>query len=133
MAWAKCSCSRGSVGSRTVPTPVAGPVGVTTVVDGFNLAYRLDSHYRLAHHGPEVANLDGAGAEAFEFELGDGPTVVFEAENLKITVFKVDHDPVLPSVGYRFDYHDRSIVISGDTNVNWGGCAGRKRRRSNGS
>ena len=34
---------------------------------------------------------------------------------LTITAFPVDHDPVKPSVGYRFDYKGRSLVITGDT------------------
>jgi ribonuclease Z len=29
--------------------------------------------------------------------------------------FAVDHSPVSPAVGYRFDYKGRSIVVSGDT------------------
>ena len=36
-------------------------------------------------------------------------------EDLTISVFKVNHFPVEPAVGYRFDYKDRSLVISGDT------------------
>ena len=34
---------------------------------------------------------------------------------MTITAFAVDHKPVEPAVGYRFDYKDRSVVISGDT------------------
>jgi ribonuclease Z len=34
---------------------------------------------------------------------------------LKITAFRVQHSPVEPAVGYRFDYKGRTIVISGDT------------------
>ena len=30
-------------------------------------------------------------------------------------MFRVDHDPVRPAVGYRFDYRGRSVVVSGDT------------------
>ncbi len=36
-------------------------------------------------------------------------------ENVKVTAAFVDHPPVMPAFGYRFDAHDRSIVISGDT------------------
>jgi ribonuclease Z len=32
-----------------------------------------------------------------------------------ITAFRVDHAPIDPAVGYRFDYKGRSIVITGDT------------------
>lgn len=48
-------------GSRSTPTPVRGPVGTAEVVGGFNAAYRLDSTYRIAHHGTEVANPNGFG------------------------------------------------------------------------
>jgi ribonuclease BN (tRNA processing enzyme) len=41
--------------------------------------------------------------------------VVFEDENVKVTAALVDHPPVVPAFGYRFDGPDRSIVISGDT------------------
>jgi ribonuclease BN (tRNA processing enzyme) len=41
--------------------------------------------------------------------------VVMSDENVKVTAALVDHPPVVPAFGYRFDGHDRSIVISGDT------------------
>ena len=37
--------------------------------------------------------------------------------DLTVTSFQVNHDPVRPAVGYRFDYRGRSVVISGDTTV----------------
>jgi ribonuclease BN (tRNA processing enzyme) len=41
--------------------------------------------------------------------------VVMQDENVKVTAAVVHHPPVTPSLGYRFDTADRSIVISGDT------------------
>ena len=41
--------------------------------------------------------------------------MVLEEEGVKVTAFVVDHTPVEPAVGYRFDYRGRSAVISGDT------------------
>ena len=38
-----------------------------------------------------------------------------DEDDLTITAFRVDHDPIEPAVGYRFDYKDRSAVVSGDT------------------
>jgi ribonuclease Z len=43
--------------------------------------------------------------------------VVLDDRGLKITAFRVDHGPVEPAVGYRFDYKGRSVAISGDTKV----------------
>ena len=38
-----------------------------------------------------------------------------EDSGVKISAFAVDHEPVSPAVGYRFDYKGRSVVITGDT------------------
>lgn len=105
-------------GSRSEPTPIHGPVGTAEVVAGFNAAYRLDSTYRVAHHGVEVANPAGYGGVATELTLPAGPAgkaVVFEDEDLTITAIRVAHAPIEPAFGYRVDYKDRSISISGDT------------------
>lgn len=97
---------------------VFGPPGVERVVAGFTEAYALDSEYRTAHHGaallpPEVGRMDPqviAGPAA-----GAGPAVVLQEEGLTITAFAVNHKPVIPAYGYRFDYRGRSVVVSGDT------------------
>ena len=47
-------------------------------------------------------------------ELRAGGEVVRDA-NVRVTAALVDHPPVVPAFGYRFDAADRSIVISGDT------------------
>ena len=44
-----------------------------------------------------------------------GGGLILEDENVRVTATLVDHPPVVPSFGYRFDARDRSIVISGDT------------------
>ena len=100
-----------------VPLRVIGPPGVERVVAGFNEAYALDNGYRIAHHGPEVVRPSGAGmlAEPFSFGEGQDSMVVLEEDGLTVTAFLVDHTPVVPAVGYRFDYRGRSAVISGDT------------------
>src|SRR5690606_8129823 len=71
--------------------------------------------YRTAHHGEEITPPAAAGAIAMPFTLPTAPTIVFDADGLRVTAFAVDHRPVQPSVGYRFDYKGRSVVISGDT------------------
>jgi len=99
------------------PLPVVGPAGVESVVDGFDAAYRLDSGYRTAHHGEAVAPTSGSGGDARPFILpadGEDP-VVWRSGELEVRAFRVDHAPVTPAVGYRFDYRGRSLVVSGDT------------------
>ena len=104
-------------GARQQPLKVLGPDGVDQVVQGFNMAYAIDTDLRIAHHPPTIAAPDGAGAMAETIRSfdADGAATIFEAPGLKVTAFLVDHRPAAPAVGYRFDYKGRSIVISGDT------------------
>ena len=105
-------------GSNARPNRVIGPRRVEQVVEGFNIAYKLDTGYRVAHHGPAVLPPTGAGGTAIPFDLGPEPEAsvkIVDEDGVSITAFKVDHRPVVPAVGYRFDYKGRSLVISGDT------------------
>lgn len=103
--------------SHKDPAPVYGPQGVESVVQGFNDAYALDKKYRVAHHGEATMPPTGAGGVARSFALdgSDRSQVVLEQDGLTITAFAVNHAPVFPAAGYRFDYRGRSVVISGDT------------------
>jgi ribonuclease Z len=104
-------------GSKKMPLEVFGPTGVDTVVRGFDQAYALDDEYRIKHHGPEIIPPSGAGGQAkpFDFPAGKEEAIIIDEDGLKVTAFLVDHGPVKPAVGYRFDYKGRSVVISGDT------------------
>ena len=105
--------------AATSPLPVYGPTGIERVIAGFDEAYATDNGYRTAHHGPTIAPPSGAGATAMPFALpesGKGDSViVYEGDGLRVTAIRVDHGPVKPAVGYRFDYRGRSVVFSGDT------------------
>jgi ribonuclease Z len=104
-------------GNRTTPLPVTGPVGVEDIVAGFNQAYARDAIYRNKHHGDAVAPLSGRGMSARALPTPvDGKSIVaWEADGVKVSMFKVDHSPVYPAVGYLFTYKNRSVLISGDT------------------
>jgi ribonuclease Z len=109
---------RWAVGGHKDPLPVYGPEGVDQVVNGFNMAYQLDKGYRVAHHGENTIPESGSGGKPMPFKLGeaeDASVVVFEKDGFKITAFKVDHKPIEPAVGYKFEYKGKSITISGDT------------------
>ena len=95
---------------------VFGPKGVDLVTEGFEKAYQLDYQYRHDHHGNEIAPIAVAGFNPVSIDAGQN--VVLNKNSLKITVFEVSHNPIKPAFGYRFDYKDRSIVISGDTSYN---------------
>ena len=104
-------------GGHDSPMPVIGPEGIEAIVEGTNMAYAADVQYRIEHHGEETMRPSGAGGVARPFAMAeeDQQAVILDNGGLKITVFRVNHEPVHPAFGVRFDYRDRSIVISGDT------------------
>lgn len=105
------------VAGRSHKLSVYGPPGVEQVVAGFAQAYSLDTGYRVVHHGEEFMPRGAAGAIAQTVRLksDEASALVFERNGLKVTAFKVDHGPVSPAYGYRFEYRGRVVVVSGDT------------------
>ena len=99
------------------------PGGVEDVVAGLNRAYEHDDDYRSALHGLPST---GAALTAHPFGLATAAertthmaeTIGLDDGGLKITAFQVNHEPVYPAVGYRFDYKGRSVVFSRDT-IRW--------------
>jgi ribonuclease Z len=108
------------IAGRKKPLPVYGGPGVEKVVAGFNDAYALDDRYRSAHHGSQIAPIDAAPLIAAPFHIGmsegrsEQEKILVDGD-LVVTAFEVNHDPVRPAVGYRFDYKGRSIFVTGDT------------------
>ena len=104
-------------GGRDAPMPVIAPDGVTAIVDGLNAAYAADATYRIAHHGEATILPSGFGAKAQPFSIpaGQDQMLVYDRDGIRITAFPVNHKPIEPAVGYRFDYKGRSVVFSGDT------------------
>ncbi|PKB25147.1 ribonuclease Z [Novosphingobium kunmingense] len=104
-------------GRRSAPLPVHGPEGTGAVVAGFTQAYRPDRGFRIAHHGPLIARPDGFGAVPVEITIPPGASKVpvYAKDGVQITAIRVNHSPISPAFGYRIDYRERSIVISGDT------------------
>ena len=98
--------------SREQNLTIFGPEGIETTIKGFNQAYFFDHKYRNEHHGDEQAPL--GVDEMVANTIGD-EGVILSDNGLTITAFLVEHDPVTPAYGYRFDYKGRSILISGDT------------------
>ena len=95
------------------PFQLYGPKGTKGIADGMLQFYGPDIHIR--RDLTEMIPGDGAKIEAREIEQG----VVYEIPGeLRITAFKVDHRPVEPAFGYRFDSGQHSVVITGDTKPN---------------
>lgn len=110
--------TQGWIAGRAKPLDVWGPAGTARVVAGFTEAYAADTGYRATHHGETYMPTAAAPAVAHEIALPageDAAATVLERNGLRITAFRVDHGPVEPAFGYRFDYRGRSVVVSGDT------------------
>lgn len=112
------------VAQRSAPLPVYGGPGVERIVSGFAEAFALDDFYRITHHGADFLKPEAGRMQPREIANADGSPLtgmqsatVLEKDGLKITAFAVDHAPVVPAYGYRFDYRGRSVVFSGDTRI----------------
>jgi ribonuclease Z len=110
--------TRSWIAGRAQPLEVYGPPGVARVVAGAREMYAADVEARVVHHGDAYMPRAAAGAVAREIALAEAAGAdaeIFDQDGLRVTMFRVDHDPVRPAVGYRFDYKGRSVVVSGDT------------------
>jgi len=104
-------------GNREKRLEVFGPKGVEKVVKGYALAYELDSQYRTAHHGEDVAPTEGAKpvSKIITIQNSEQAQLFFNRNGLKAYAFQVNHFPANPAIGYRFEYKGNVVVISGDT------------------
>jgi ribonuclease Z len=105
------------IAGRQQPLDVFGPPGIVQVVEGFQVAYAQDVGYRVAHHLPEYLPPEGAVASPHVLPVPDGDAAVpvFERNGVKVSAFRVEHEPANPALGYRIEYQGRVVVISGDT------------------
>ena len=100
------------------PMEIVGPSGVCDVVDGLNTMMARSQRSRALHHNKgrfDTNMIEYVNATCLEFEVPRSPTVIFDRDGLRITTFEVDHRPVYPAVGYRFEYMGRSAVFLGDS------------------
>ena len=101
------------VGERSSKLKVFGPEGVDQFTQGIEMAYAHDYVFRNEHHGDAIASLEFAGFDTSVIDLNN--PVIFDNGELKITAFRVVHEPIEPALGFKFEYKGRSIVITGDT------------------
>ena len=111
------------VAGRPAPLALVGPPGTDKVAAGFNTAYAPDHRFRNAHHEhgevklPIAAGLLQAKviAPPRPGPSGAATAPAWKDGDLTVTAIVVNHQPVTPAYAYRFDFHGRSVVISGDT------------------
>jgi ribonuclease Z len=92
---------------QNAPLEVHGPAGTRAHVERLLALWAWDIEVRRAHmrdrEPPRVAVT----------EIREG--VVLRDDGLTVTAFEVEHEPVKPAFGFRFDGAGRSVAISGDT------------------
>jgi len=93
---------------RQKPLPISGPEGTERFARHLMRAYERDIHFRSNN---KAQSIEQALLQATDFAEG----LVFEHENIRVIAFEVDHSPVAPAFGYRIEYGQRVIVLSGDT------------------
>ncbi len=85
-----------------------GPPPLKEMTEDFHRAYKTTidfwaEDFKMKPLGViEVAEVSAAGP-------------VMQDDNVRVSAIIVEHPPVKPALGYRFDFHDRSIAFSGDT------------------
>jgi ribonuclease Z len=90
------------------PLPVVGPFGTANLLRATEAMLEPDIGYRLAHHDDLRWRPSSAVTEV------EGGTV-FEDGTVRVTAAPTDHAPVRPTLAFRIDDEDRSVVIAGDT------------------
>lgn len=92
---------------QNAPLHVWGPAGTRQYVDDLLRLHDYDVQVRRAHQ-------DGRPAPRVEVhEMAPG--VIYDSPAVRISAFLVEHFPVEPAFGFRFDSAERSVAISGDT------------------
>jgi ribonuclease Z len=94
---------------RKAPLQVWGPDGTKAMMRNLQKAFEFDIHIRRDVDEKYPA----AGIDNTTTEIRQG--IVHHANGVTVTTFLVDHGPVKPAFGYRVDYRQHSVVLSGDT------------------
>ena len=94
---------------RDTPLALYGPTGTGQIAEGLTSAFAADLETR--RHDERVP-ANRMGFAVIEADAG----VVYDEGGLRVTMFAVDHGEFIrPAVGYRIDYGESTIVLSGDT------------------
>jgi ribonuclease Z len=96
---------------RKTPLQLYGPPGVEGLAKAIAEFFKEDIHVRR----DLTEMLPASGAKIGPHAIREGG--VYQDPEIKVTAFLVDHAPVTPAFGYRFDAYGKSVVISGDTTL----------------
>lgn len=90
--------------------------GTRGLVDHTLEAFSYDLNIRVTDEArPVMSDLINPVEIALPQTSATEPFLVYEDDHVKVTAVLVDHPPVHPAFGFRFDTADGSITFSGDT------------------
>lgn len=92
---------------RDKPMHVWGPRGTADMIKGMQTMFQFDMTHRVNRFN-DIRNL-----KITVTEIKDG--VIYDHGGVRVTAFSVWHGDGNPAFGYRIDYRNRSVVLSGDT------------------
>jgi ribonuclease Z len=92
------------------PTPLRiwGPVGIAHYVEHMLTALAPDVSYRIAHHDDLTWEPD---VQVTEVAPGD----TFTVGAATVSVHETAHQPVEPTIGFRFEHEGKVVALAGDT------------------
>jgi ribonuclease Z len=96
---------------RARPQRIFGPSGTRAFAEATMEVWRKERELRIAWE----CRPSTAGLELEITEFGEG--VIFDADGLRISAFKVDHRPVEQAFGFLFETAHARVAFSGDTTV----------------
>ena len=99
-------------GRKSTPLQLYGPAGIKQLASAMLQFFAYDIHVRR----DLVEKHPAAGATIATHVVREG--MIYDDGDVRVTAFLVDHAPVKPAFGYRFDSAGHSIVVSGDTRPN---------------
>ena len=95
---------------QTPPLAVFGPSGTSEMMSFLAQAYQVDISQRAQPGGRDRATEFNTVSR----DIAEG--VVYERGGVTVTAFTVDHGaPKITAYGYRIDFGEHAVVVSGDT------------------
>lgn len=92
---------------REKPMEAWGPQGTARMIKGMQEMFQFDMEHRVN----KFNKLENLQFTTTEIKGGE----IYNRGGVKVTAFSVWHDDGNPAFGYRVDYKNRSVALSGDT------------------
>ena len=100
---------------RQTPLEIYGPPGIVELAGGLQVAFKADLEIRSTELGERGIDFSTSAATVDATEVAH-EGAFFDRGGVKVSAISVEHG-ASKAFAYRVDYGERSVVISGDTNL----------------